>query len=114
MKVHPIVDVQLECSLASRGPEKGLFDALASFGISSTLYGVLSRGLLTGSQPEIGHASVRSGVDGTSPSGTNSRAERRGARAKGFDARQSHFRNVEMAQASSSLGRVQGDRSGPT
>lgn len=51
-KVHPIVDVQLEYSLASRGPEKGLFDALASLGISSTLYGVLSRGLLAGSRPK--------------------------------------------------------------
>jgi aryl-alcohol dehydrogenase-like predicted oxidoreductase len=49
--VHPIVDVQLEYSLASRGPEAKIFPAVHELGISSTLYGVFSRGLLTGSQP---------------------------------------------------------------
>jgi aryl-alcohol dehydrogenase-like predicted oxidoreductase len=50
-RVHPIVDVQLEYSIASRGPEAKLFPALHELGIGATLYGVFSRGLLTGSQP---------------------------------------------------------------
>lgn len=49
--VHPIVDLQLEYSLASRGPEAKLFPTLGELGIGATLYGVLSRGLLTGSTP---------------------------------------------------------------
>ena len=49
-KVHPIVDLQIEYSLASRGPEAAIFPALAELGISATLYGVFSRGLLTGSK----------------------------------------------------------------
>ena len=53
-KVHPIVDVQLEYSLASRGPEEKIFPVLAELGISATLYGVFSRGLLTGSKPQGG------------------------------------------------------------
>ena len=49
--VHPIVDLQIEYSLASRGPEAKIFPVLAELGIGATLYGVLSRGLLTGSKP---------------------------------------------------------------
>ena len=51
-RVHPIVDLQIEYSLASRGPEAGIFPALTELGIGATLYGVLSRGLLTGSKPK--------------------------------------------------------------
>lgn len=51
-KVHPIVDVQLEYSLVSRGPEATIFPALRELGISVTAYGVLSRGLLSGSRPK--------------------------------------------------------------
>lgn len=51
-KVHPIVDLQIEYSLASRGPEEAIFPALKELGISATLYGVFSRGLLTGSKPK--------------------------------------------------------------
>jgi aryl-alcohol dehydrogenase-like predicted oxidoreductase len=51
-RVHPIVDLQIEYSLASRGPEAAIFPALNELGISATLYGVLSRGLLTGSKPK--------------------------------------------------------------
>ena len=47
--VHPVVDVQLEYSLISRGPEEKIFPALEELGVSATLYGILSRGLLTGS-----------------------------------------------------------------
>ncbi len=46
--VHPIVDLQIEYSLLSRGPEDRIFSALAELGVSATLYGVLSRGLLVG------------------------------------------------------------------
>jgi aryl-alcohol dehydrogenase-like predicted oxidoreductase len=49
---HPIVDLQIEYSLASRGPEQKLFPTLDELGISATLYGVLSRGLLSGSKPK--------------------------------------------------------------
>ncbi|PTL80567.1 aldo/keto reductase [Vitiosangium sp. GDMCC 1.1324] len=51
-RVHPIVDLQIEYSLASRGPEAEIFPVLAELGISATLYGVFSRGLLTGSKPK--------------------------------------------------------------
>lgn len=49
--VHPIVDLQIEYSLASRAPEATIFPVLHELGISATLYGVLSRGLLSGSTP---------------------------------------------------------------
>ncbi len=49
--VHPIADLQIEYSLATRGPEASIFPALAELGMSATLYGVFSRGLLTGSKP---------------------------------------------------------------
>lgn len=49
--VHPIVDLQIEYSLVSRGPEAKIFPALDELGIAATAYGVLSRGLLSGSQP---------------------------------------------------------------
>jgi len=50
-QVHPLVDLQIEYSLISRGPESGIFPALHELGIATTAYGVLSRGLLTGSKP---------------------------------------------------------------
>lgn len=50
--VHPVVDLQIEYSLASRGPEQSIFPALSELGIGATLYGVLSRGLLGGSKPK--------------------------------------------------------------
>ena len=49
--VHPIADLQIEYSLISRGPEAKIFPALAELGIGVTAYGVLSRGLLSGSKP---------------------------------------------------------------
>ncbi|MGE0791453.1 MAG: aldo/keto reductase [Sandaracinaceae bacterium] len=48
--VHPIVDVQIEYALVSRSPEAKVFPALHELGIGATLYGVMSRGLLSGSQ----------------------------------------------------------------
>jgi aryl-alcohol dehydrogenase-like predicted oxidoreductase len=49
--VHPISDLQIEYSLVSRGPEAAIFPLLAELGIGVTAYGVLSRGLLSGSTP---------------------------------------------------------------
>ena len=49
--VHPIVDLQIEYSLVSRGPEARIFHSLETTGIGVTAYGILSRGLLTGSKP---------------------------------------------------------------
>jgi len=49
--VHPICDLQIEYSLISRGPEARIFPALAELGIGVTVYGVLSRGLLSSSRP---------------------------------------------------------------
>jgi len=50
-KVHPICDLQIEYSLVSRGVEASIIPALRELGIGMTAYGVLSRGLLTGSRP---------------------------------------------------------------
>jgi aryl-alcohol dehydrogenase-like predicted oxidoreductase len=49
--VHPIADLQIEYALISRGPEERIFPVLAELGIGVTAYGVLSRGLLSGSKP---------------------------------------------------------------
>jgi aryl-alcohol dehydrogenase-like predicted oxidoreductase len=49
--VHPITDLQIEYSLVSRGPEAKIFPVLRELGIAVTAYGVLSRGLLSGSLP---------------------------------------------------------------
>ncbi len=49
-KTHPIVDLQIEYGPATRKPEEKIFPALHALGISATLYGVLSRGLLSGSK----------------------------------------------------------------
>ena len=49
--VHPICDLQIEFSMISRGPEQRIFPTLRELGIGVTAYGVLSRGLLSGSTP---------------------------------------------------------------
>ena len=49
--VHPIADLQIEYSLISRSPENEIFPVLSELGIGVTAYGVLSRGLLSGSLP---------------------------------------------------------------
>jgi aryl-alcohol dehydrogenase-like predicted oxidoreductase len=56
--VHPIVDLQIEYSLVSRGPEAAIFPVLSELGIGVTAYGVLSRGLLSGSLP-AGRSDIR-------------------------------------------------------
>ncbi|APA94122.1 aldo/keto reductase [Nocardia seriolae] len=47
--VHPIVDLQIEYSLISRGIEAEILPVARELGIGITAYGVLSRGLLGGS-----------------------------------------------------------------
>jgi len=49
--VHPIHDLQIEYSIGSRAPEAKIFPVLRELNIGATLYGVFSRGLLTGSKP---------------------------------------------------------------
>lgn len=58
-RVHPIADLQIEYSLASRDPEDAIFPVLDELGIGATLYGVLSRGLLSGSAVGAGDARAR-------------------------------------------------------
>jgi aryl-alcohol dehydrogenase-like predicted oxidoreductase len=47
--IHPIVDLQIEYSLISRSLEAKISPLLRELGIGVTAYGVLSRGLLSGS-----------------------------------------------------------------
>jgi aryl-alcohol dehydrogenase-like predicted oxidoreductase len=56
--VHPICDLQIEYSLISRAPEAAIFPLLGELGIGVTAYGVLSRGLLSGSKPTA-HTDLR-------------------------------------------------------
>jgi len=46
--VHPIVDLQIEYSLISRGLEDDILKTTRELGIGITAYGVLSRGLISG------------------------------------------------------------------
>ena len=46
--VHPIVDLQIEYSLLSRGIEAAILPTVRELGIGITAYGVLSRGLISG------------------------------------------------------------------
>jgi aryl-alcohol dehydrogenase-like predicted oxidoreductase len=48
---HPIASLQIEYSLVSRGIEAEILPTLRELGIGMTAYGVLSRGLLSGSAP---------------------------------------------------------------
>jgi aryl-alcohol dehydrogenase-like predicted oxidoreductase len=50
--VHLVADLQIEYSLISRSPEEKIFPALKEMGVGVTAYGVLSRGLLSGSKPQ--------------------------------------------------------------
>ena len=47
--VTPIADVQLEYGLSTRGMEASVLPGLAALGIGTTAYGVVGRGLLSGS-----------------------------------------------------------------
>ncbi|HEX2940723.1 MAG TPA: aldo/keto reductase [Rhodopila sp.] len=46
--VHPIIDLQIEYSLISRGIEQQILPVCRELGIGVTAYGVLSRGLISG------------------------------------------------------------------
>jgi aryl-alcohol dehydrogenase-like predicted oxidoreductase len=46
--VHPIVDLQIEYALVSRGIEDDILNTTRELGIGVTAYGVLSRGLISG------------------------------------------------------------------
>jgi len=46
--VHPIVDLQIEYALISRGIEADILPTCRELGIAVTAYGVLSRGLISG------------------------------------------------------------------
>lgn len=48
-KVAPIHDLQIEYAIVTREPEDTIFPVLRELGASATMYGVLSRGLLSGS-----------------------------------------------------------------
>ena len=50
--VHPIVDLQIEYAMVTRGVEREILPVLRELGIGVTAYGVLSRGLLSGSLPQ--------------------------------------------------------------
>ncbi|ABS26299.1 aldo/keto reductase [Anaeromyxobacter sp. Fw109-5] len=80
-KVHPIVDLQIEYAIVTRGPEEAIFPALAELGIGATLFGVLSRGLLTGSTV-AGKGNVR----GHFPRFSGEAGERNGAAVARFHA----------------------------
>ncbi len=49
--VHPVRDVQFEYSVMTRGLERELLPAARELGVSITAYGVLVRGLISGSKP---------------------------------------------------------------
>ncbi|RAK58023.1 aldo/keto reductase [Phenylobacterium deserti] len=51
--VHPIVDLQIEYALITRGLEDEILPVLRELGIGVTAYGVLSRGLISGHTPQI-------------------------------------------------------------
>lgn len=46
--VHPVVDLQIEYSLISRGIEDAILPAARELGVAITAYGVLARGLIGG------------------------------------------------------------------
>jgi aryl-alcohol dehydrogenase-like predicted oxidoreductase len=48
---HPITDLQIEYALVTRGIEAAILPTVRELGIAVTAYGILSRGLLSNSQP---------------------------------------------------------------
>jgi len=58
--VRPVTGVQLEYSLMSRAIEASILPALRALGITATVYGVLSRGLLAGKRSDaMGAGDIR-------------------------------------------------------
>jgi aryl-alcohol dehydrogenase-like predicted oxidoreductase len=50
--VHPVLDLQIEYAIVTRQVEKAILPTLRELEIGLTAYGVLSRGLLSSSQPQ--------------------------------------------------------------
>jgi aryl-alcohol dehydrogenase-like predicted oxidoreductase len=50
--IHPIADLQIEYAMVTRTLEREILPVLRELGIGVTAYGVLSRGLLSGSEPQ--------------------------------------------------------------
>lgn len=89
--VAPIVDLQIEYSLLSRGIEADILPACRELGIGVTAYGVLSRGLLGGGWSAAGRARFPRGqpaFPGREPR-AQPRAGRCAARDRGREAQQS-------------------------
>ncbi len=56
---HPIAELQIEYSLIERGIEREIVPTVRELGISVTAYGVLSRGLISDSEAQIGEGDAR-------------------------------------------------------
>lgn len=102
--VHPIVDLQIEYSLMSRGIEAQILPACRELGIGVTAYGVLSRGLLSGRWTPGGEGDFRN----HSPrfAGKNLEANLRLVEALGAVAQ---ARGISSAQAAIAWALAQGD-----
>jgi len=107
-KVHAITDLQIEYSIVSRGPEAAIFPVLAELGIAVTAYGVLSRGLLTGSNP-AGKGDGRAFM----PRFTGANAEKNRALVDAF-ARMAADKGVTPAQLAIAWVRAKGAAQGIT
>jgi pyridoxine 4-dehydrogenase len=58
---HPLAALQIEYAVVTRGIEESILPTVRELGMSVTAYGVLSRGLLTGSRP-TGARDFRAGL----------------------------------------------------
>ncbi len=91
--VHPIVDLQIEYSLISRGIEAQILPTCRELGIDITAYGVLSRGLISGhwdtsvDRGRQGYPPLQPALPGRE-SRDQSRAGRKAARRRGQHRRQ--------------------------
>jgi aryl-alcohol dehydrogenase-like predicted oxidoreductase len=95
-KVHPIAQLQIEYSLVSRGLEREILPAVRELGVAVTAYGVLSRGLLSGSAPK-GPQDFRAHAPRFQ--GENATRNARLAAALGEVAREKHATPVQLAIA---------------
>jgi aryl-alcohol dehydrogenase-like predicted oxidoreductase len=94
--VHPIVDLQIEYAIITRTLEKEILPTLRELGIGMTAYGVLSRGLLSGSQPQ-GQGDLRAHLPRFT--GTNYQSNRQLVDALGSIARQKQITPTQLAIA---------------
>src|ERR1700682_5013715 len=95
-KVHPIAELQIEYSLVSRGIEQEILPTVRELGIGVTAYGVLSRGLLSGSAPK-GSGDFRAHAPRFQ--GENAKRNARLAEALGTLAREKGATPVQLAIA---------------